>query len=59
MYEHLKAGEAEAGPVPSTPAVLVERAPKRQPVQDSLKSAVPSPELLAEMRRCIVAQSYR
>ncbi|MEV1096456.1 hypothetical protein AB0I87_13425 [Streptomyces sp. NPDC049952] len=59
MYAHLKAQEAEAGPVPSTPAVLVEKAPERQPAQGSLESAVPSPELLAEMRRRIVAESYR
>ncbi|MEV5289946.1 hypothetical protein AB0K64_01740 [Streptomyces sp. NPDC053741] len=59
MYAHLKAKEAEVGPVPSTPAILVEKAPERQPAQGPLESAAVSPELLAEMRRRIIAESYR
>ncbi|MGW0854154.1 hypothetical protein [Streptomyces sp. NPDC002690] len=67
LYEHLRAQEAEAGPVPATPAVLVETAregtsrplPQRRPAQDSSGSAAVSPELLAEMRRRIIAEVPR
>lgn len=66
LYEYLRAQEAEAGPVPSTPAVLVEsaregtsRSPlQRWPAQDSPASAAVSPELLAEMRKRVVAGLY-
>ncbi|MFI6606880.1 hypothetical protein [Streptomyces sp. NPDC050507] len=58
MYEHLRAQEAEAGPVPSTPEVLVEKAPEARPAQEASESAAVSPDLLAEMRRRIVAGSY-
>ncbi|MFD9920629.1 hypothetical protein ACFWXR_14240 [[Kitasatospora] papulosa] len=59
MYEHLRKQEAEAGPVPSTPAVLVKEAPERRPAQESPESTVVPPELLVEMRRRIIADSYR
>lgn len=59
LYEHLQAQEAEAGPVPATPKTLVEKTVERQPAQDSSASAVVSPEMLAEMRRRIVARSSR
>ncbi|MET7347436.1 hypothetical protein [Streptomyces mirabilis] len=69
LFEHLRAQEAEAGPVPSTPEALVtpfEGAAKketveRQPAQESLEVAVADPELsakVAELRKRIVAGSY-
>ncbi|WP_148088479.1 hypothetical protein [Streptomyces sp. PanSC9] len=36
LYEHLRTQEAEAGSVPSTPAVLVEKAAVVRPAQESL-----------------------
>jgi hypothetical protein len=66
LYEHLRAQEAEAGPVPSTPGVLLEpkeaysvRTPQPRPAQDSLEAAVVSQEKLAEMRKRIIAGSLR
>jgi hypothetical protein len=66
LYEHLRAQEAETGPVPSTPGVLLEpkeaysvRTPQPRPAQDSLEAAVVSQEKLAEMRKRIIAGSLR
>ena len=67
LYEYLRAQEAEAGPVPSTPKALVEKAKegtsgsplRRRPAQESLEAAVVSPEKLAEMRKRITAGSLR
>ncbi|MGW2060434.1 hypothetical protein ACWCO9_07055 [Streptomyces sp. NPDC001937] len=66
LYEHLREREVEAGPVPSTPEFLsaptknqvgqgVAFGKLRRPARESLESAVVSQELLAEMRRRIVA----
>ncbi|MFJ8507733.1 hypothetical protein [Streptomyces avermitilis] len=66
LYEYLVAREAEAGPVPSTPEVLVQEAkgvaPRNpllgQPAQESLESAVVSTELsakVAQMRQRMAA----
>ncbi|MFD0210837.1 hypothetical protein ACFVH9_17290 [Streptomyces hirsutus] len=58
LYEHLRAQEAEAGTVPSTPAVLVEEAAVARPAQESLAaqrfialSEQERQETLAAMRR--------
>ncbi|MEV6436292.1 hypothetical protein [Streptomyces anulatus] len=63
LYEHLKAQEAEVGPVPSTPRVLVAQVAEadklRRPAQESMEAAVVSKETLAAMRKRIVADSYR
>ncbi|KUN52217.1 hypothetical protein AQJ43_23615 [Streptomyces avermitilis] len=67
LYEHLRAQEAEAGPVPSTPAVLVEEAKEvtslnpllGQPAQESLEAPQRiDPEVLAAMRARICASTY-
>ncbi|MGW3305914.1 hypothetical protein ACWDG9_04915 [Streptomyces sp. NPDC001073] len=58
LYEYLKAQEAEAGPVPSTPKALVEKTVERRPAQESLETAVVSPEKLAQMRARISAGTY-
>lgn len=61
LYEHLKAQEAEAGPVPSISKVLVvqvaEADKPRRPAQESLEVAVVTPDLLAEMRKRVIAGS--
>ncbi|MEW2276742.1 hypothetical protein AB0936_03690 [Streptomyces cyaneofuscatus] len=61
LYEHLKAQEAEVGPVPSTPKVLVAQVAEadnlRRPAQESLETAVASKETLAEMRKRVIAWS--
>ncbi|MGW3499336.1 hypothetical protein ACWDMY_01140 [Streptomyces globisporus] len=63
LYEHLKAQEAEVGPVPSTPRVLVAQVAEadklRRPAQESMEAAVVSKETLAAIRKRIVADSYR
>ncbi|WP_073773434.1 hypothetical protein [Streptomyces sp. MJM1172] len=59
LYEHLRAQEAEAGPVPSTPKALVEKTAERLPAQEPAEAAVISQEKLAAMRKRIVAESYR
>ncbi|MFE4991397.1 hypothetical protein ACFRH4_08605 [Streptomyces mirabilis] len=67
LYEHLKAQEAEAGPVPSTPEALVEEAKGStsgtpllgQPAQESLEAPQRiDPEVLAAMRARICARTY-
>ncbi|MFJ9353730.1 hypothetical protein [Streptomyces mirabilis] len=67
LYAYLKAQEAEAGPVPSTPEVLVEEAKGSaistsllgQPAQESLESPKRiDPEVLAAMRARICASTY-
>lgn len=55
LFAYLKTQEAEAGPVPSTPEALVEMAPERRPAQESLETAVVDPEVLAAMRKRIIA----
>ncbi|MET9510784.1 hypothetical protein ABZX62_20380 [Streptomyces flavidovirens] len=55
MYAHLRAQEAEAGPVPRTPKALVEKGPEWRPAQESLKAAVVDPEVLAAMRKRIIS----
>ncbi|MGV9698963.1 hypothetical protein ACWDTR_24795 [Streptomyces sp. NPDC003470] len=66
LYEHLRAQEAEAGPVPSTPAVLVEEAAVARPAQESLGaqrfsalSEQERQETLAAMRRRVSGVSAR
>lgn len=70
LYEHLRAQEAEAGPVPkpeeflsaptkSQVAEVAEPGPLERPVQESLVAAVVDSEKLAAMRKRIVAESYR
>ncbi|MGW0136263.1 hypothetical protein [Streptomyces sp. NPDC003299] len=58
LYEHLRAQEAEAGPVPSTPEALVEEAAVARPAQESsgaqrfmALSEQDQQETLAAMRR--------
>ncbi|WP_328981744.1 hypothetical protein OG258_19820 [Streptomyces mirabilis] len=67
LYAYLKAQEAEAGPVPSTPKVLVEEAKGSaistpllgQPAQESLEAPKRiDPEVLAAMRARICASTY-
>ncbi|WP_326755120.1 hypothetical protein OH738_10675 [Streptomyces hirsutus] len=56
MHDHLVAQAKEAGPVPSTPEVLVEEAAV-QPAQESMEAPKPiDPEVLAAMRYRISAQ---
>ncbi|MFE9865894.1 hypothetical protein ACFYPZ_24670 [Streptomyces sp. NPDC005506] len=71
LYGHLRAQEAEAGPVPNTPGVLVGRPAEKQvsqvaapgkltePARESLEAAVVSQELLAEMRKRVVGMGSR
>ncbi|MET7783804.1 hypothetical protein ABZU94_39155 [Streptomyces mirabilis] len=56
LYEHLKAQEAETGPVPNTPEILVEATADSGPAQEKLED----PELsakVAEMRARLIKEA--